>query len=110
MVEIIAVVRPVKTAATKQALLDIGYPAFTCIKVTGRGKKPVNASISGDSMLRTRLLAKRFFIIEVEDDAVQLVIDKLMEVNSTGSPGDGKIFVVPVSNAYSVRTGSDKFD
>lgn len=106
MVEIIAIVRPVKTAATKQALLEIGYGAFTCIKVTGRGKKPVNASISGDSVLRTKLLSKRFFVLEVEDDAVQTVIDKIIEVNSTGSPGDGKIFVVPVSNAYNVRTGT----
>lgn len=110
MVEIIAIVRPNKTAATKQALLEIGYPAFTCIKVTGRGKKPVNASIAGDSLLRTKLLAKRFFVIEAEDEAEKTVVEKLMEVNCTGAPGDGKIFVVPVDNSYSVRTGNKDSD
>ena len=41
MVEIIAIVRPNKTAETKQALLDIGKPGFTCVRVSGRGKQAV---------------------------------------------------------------------
>ena len=39
------------------------------------------------------------------DEAVKAVVDAVLEVNSTGTPGDGKIFVLPVEEVYRVRDG-----
>ena len=52
-----------------------------------------------------RLIAKRFFTLIVDDDKVKEVVDIIIETNQTGNPGDGKIFVMPICEAYTVRTG-----
>ena len=41
---------------------------------------------------------------------VQKIIDTIIKVNKTGNPGDGKIFVLPVAEAYRVRTGESGED
>jgi nitrogen regulatory protein PII 2 len=41
----------------------------------------------------------------VEDERAPDVIDAIIGANQSGKPGDGKIFVVPVRDAFRVRTG-----
>ena len=43
----------------------------------------------------------------VPDGKVKAVVDTIITVNQTGSPGDGKIFVQPMLDAVRVRTGED---
>ena len=76
MVEIIAIVRPNKTAETKQALLDIGKPGFTCVRVSGRGKQAVVRTFMDGSVITTGLNNKRMFIIPggmIECDLANMV-------------------------------------
>lgn len=120
MKEIMAIVRLNKVNATKNALADAGFPAFTCRKIMGRGKKaidlalvktiidseelpvsPIGEFISESS----RLIPKRYFTLMVPDDKVDELVQVIMEVNSTGNPGDGKIFVIPMMESYRVRDG-----
>jgi nitrogen regulatory protein PII 2 len=105
MVEIIAIVRPNKVAETKSALLDIGTPGFTCVRVSGRGKQAVQRTFMDGSVITTGLNNKRLFIVEAEDEDEEKIVTKLMEVNCTGNHGDGKIFTVNLEKSYSVRQG-----
>ena len=41
----------------------------------------------------------------VPDDLVDKAVMQLSEASRTGSPGDGKIFVLPVEDAVRIRTG-----
>jgi nitrogen regulatory protein PII 2 len=41
------------------------------------------------------------------DKQVQKIVDTIISINKTGKSGDGKIFVVPLLEAYRVRTGED---
>ncbi|MED5413788.1 MAG: P-II family nitrogen regulator, partial [Candidatus Latescibacterota bacterium] len=43
--------------------------------------------------------------IAVSDDTKQQAIDVVVEAARTGQVGDGKVFVVPVTEAVRVRTG-----
>ncbi len=104
MIEIYAIVRPNKASATKRALLDAGYPGFTCIKTYGRGRKSIEIKLPDGSAIQTTFVPKRLFIVLVPDEAELAVVKAIVEANSTGSPGDGKIFVVPVEKSYRVRT------
>ncbi|TLM97675.1 P-II family nitrogen regulator, partial [bacterium] len=52
-----------------------------------------------------RLIAKRMISLVVPDVSVPGVVKILIETNQTKSAGDGKIFVLPISDAYRVRTG-----
>jgi nitrogen regulatory protein PII 2 len=120
MKEVMAIVRQNKVNVTKEALADAGIPAFTCRKVLGRGKKLIDmtllrsivdagevpATAQGEYLSETnRLISKRVFTIVVEDKDVDLVVNTIMDVNSTGNPGDGKIFILPIAENYQVRNG-----
>lgn len=120
MKEVMAIVRQNKVNVTKEALASAGVPAFTCRKVLGRGKKLIDMNLlttivengelpldpTGEHLSETsRLIPKRVFTIVVKDEDVSMVIDTIVEVNSTGHPGDGKIFVLPIYENYQVRNG-----
>jgi nitrogen regulatory protein PII 2 len=120
MKELMAVVRSNKVGQTKNALAAAGFPGFTCVPCLGRGKKLMDPGVlklimesgelpltaAGESMTEaSRLIPKRLFSIVVEDERVGDCVDVLVAVNSTGHPGDGRIFVMPVQEAWSVRLG-----
>ena len=116
MQEIMAVIRMNKMNQTKKALADAGIPAFVAREGYGRGKGLVNQAVldgaaAGNeeaiALLGTkgRLYPKRIISIVVPDNQVKEAVDALMSVNKTGQAGDGKIFVMPVSDSIRVRTG-----
>jgi len=47
---------------------------------------------------------KKLLVIVVPDEKVDEVIETIIQVNRTGNYGDGKIFVMPVEEAITVRT------
>ena len=113
-------VRANMVAATKNALSKAGCPSFSCSKCLGRGKKGMDPATlrmvmesgelprtpAGESLTEVgRLIPKRLFNICVPDEKVEAVVKAIIEANSTGHPGDGKIFVMPVEESYVVRTG-----
>ena len=52
-----------------------------------------------------RLLPKRLISLIVQDDQVKKAVDIIINTNSKGNQGDGKIFVLPVAETIRVRTG-----
>ena len=120
MKEVMCVIRMNKVNQTKEALFEAGFPSVTFRKVFGRGKKSLDqamaqsfidagkkvpASYDESISEKGRLIPKRLITLIVSDDKVKTVVDTIMETNSTGSPGDGKIFVLPVEESYRVRDG-----
>jgi len=141
MREIMCFIRMNKVNDTKRALAEHGFPAFTCRKCLGRGKKSIDPQIlntvgldhllergkkSVDSQMldnviaagevpltpvgenlteSARLIAKRFFTLVVDDKDVKKAVEVVIAANQTGNPGDGKIFVLPIMETFSVRTG-----
>lgn len=120
MKEIVAVIRLNMIGKTKQALLAENFPSMTGYKVMGRGKAKVNFELiteeEAEGNVETslaeqlseghRLIPKRLIELVVHDEDVKKAVDIIISTNSTGHPGDGKIFVLPVSEAHQVRTGA----
>ena len=52
-----------------------------------------------------RLIPKRMISIIVPDKLVKKTVSTVIAVNRTGKPGDGKIFVLPISDVVRIRTG-----
>ena len=116
MKEVIAVVRINMMNQTKQALTDCGVDAFFAHEANGRGKGFINpqvlegveagyeeaAAILGE---KGKLYPKRLMTAVVEDSQVGCVVETIVNTNQTGKPGDGKVFVLPISDAVRVRTG-----
>lgn len=116
MKEIIAVVRMNMMNQTKKALTEAGIDAFFAHEAQGRGKGFVNpdvlkgaglgyeeaASLLGE---KGKLYPKRMVTVVTRDDLVDDVVQAITRANRTGKPGDGKIFVLPISDSVRVRTG-----
>jgi len=121
MKEIMALIRLNMIGPTKEALSKAGYPSFFCRKCLGRGKKSLDistlklvidsevqipASPYGEALTESaRLIPKRLFTLMVNDEDVKKAVDVIIRTNQTGNPGDGKIFILPISETYKVRTG-----
>ena len=115
MKEVIAVVRMNMMNKTKDALTEAGVNAFFAHEAQGRGLGFVNrklvqgteegyeeaASLLGE---KGKLYPKRMMSVVVTDDEVDDVVEAIITVNQTGKPGDGKIFVLPISDSVRVRT------
>ena len=116
MKEVMAVVRMNMMNKTKRALTDAGVSSMTAKDVLGRGKGLVDMQLLkgaeqgyeeavahlGQSQ---RLIPKRLLTMIVQDEMVDRIVKTIIKVNKTGKSGDGKVFVMPVSDSVSVRTG-----
>jgi len=117
MKQVIAILRMNMMNATKQALIEAGFPAFTARKVGGRGRGNVDLrGIAGaeadapEAIARLKddgpmLMPWRMMTLAVPDESVAKVIEAVIRVNHTGKRDDGKIFVLPIEEAVRVRTG-----
>jgi nitrogen regulatory protein P-II 1 len=48
--------------------------------------------------------------IVVEDDQVDMVVEKVISAARTGEIGDGKIFISPVERIVRIRTGETNIE
>ncbi len=107
MKEIVAIIRPNRYFATKRRLIINGFNAMSTKEVIGRGKQRVlfRAESNAKETVGIKFIAKRYLDIFARDADVEKIIRLLMDENSTGHPGDGKIFVLPAEEALRIRTG-----
>ncbi|MRG76468.1 MAG: P-II family nitrogen regulator [ANME-2 cluster archaeon] len=96
-----AIVRPAKEADVVESLEKAGFVSLTKMEVFGRGKQKGihTAEVEYDELPKTLLM------LVVEDEDKSKVIETIKESAYTGKYGDGKIFVSPTEEAYTVRTG-----
>ncbi|MDR2642278.1 MAG: P-II family nitrogen regulator [Planctomycetaceae bacterium] len=114
MKEVMAIIRIDKINKTKDALMSVGISSMHVKDVLGRGKGLVDMlRLDGAEKLWEekmeelgsvgRLIPKRKISIIVPDKLVQKVVKTIITTNQTGKSGDGKIFVMPVTNSIRVR-------
>ncbi|HEX3020331.1 MAG TPA: P-II family nitrogen regulator [Chitinispirillaceae bacterium] len=104
MVMIRSIIRPEKVDAVLAALMEAGYPAVTKVGVVGRGKQ--RGIKIGD--ITYDEIPKEMLITVVSDRDKDFVVKTVMKTARTGdkgSFGDGKIFVTPVIETYTVSSG-----
>ncbi|ELY46770.1 ammonium transporter [Natronorubrum sulfidifaciens] len=101
---ITAIVRPDRLGAIKQSLAEIGAPSLTVTNVSGRGSQPAKKGQWRGEEYTVDLHQKVKIECVVADIPADEVVDAIGTAANTGEPGDGKIFVIPVEDAYQVRT------
>ncbi|EPR42536.1 nitrogen regulatory protein P-II [Desulfovibrio sp. X2] len=99
-----AIVRPEKVDNVLAALMDAGFPAVTKYAVAGRGKQRgiKIGEVTYDEIPKVMLT------IVVDDKDKEFVIKTVMQTARSGEKGafgDGKIFVTPVEEMYTVSSG-----
>ncbi|MCY7407341.1 MAG: P-II family nitrogen regulator [Alkalinema sp. CAN_BIN05] len=105
MKKVEAIIRPFKLDEVKIALVNAGVVGMTVSEVRGFGRQKGQTERYRGSEYTVEFLQKLKIDIVVEDEQVDMVVDKIVTAARTGEIGDGKIFVSPVDNVIRIRTG-----
>ncbi|WP_340820380.1 P-II family nitrogen regulator [Methanolobus sp. WCC4] len=97
-----AIIRPEKVVDVVDALEKEDFVSLTKSDVFGRGKQRGihTADVQFNELPKTMLM------LVVEDADKDKVLEIIKASAHTGKYGDGKVFVNPVENAYTIRTGA----
>jgi len=105
-----AIIRPFKLDEVKIALVNAGIVGMTVSEVRGFGRQKGQTERYRGSEYTVEFLQKLKVEIVIEDDQVDMVVDKLRTAAKTGEIGDGKIFVSPVEQIVRIRTGEKNLE
>src|SRR3712207_8792298 len=68
-------------------------------------RPPRSTLVPGTTLFRSYLRPKVKIECVVAERDVQTIVDTVLKHGRTGAVGDGKVFVMPVDEAYRVRIG-----
>ena len=105
-----AIVRPNKVDDIKDALEQIGASGLTVTEVRGHGKQKGHTAMYRGQEYDVSLLPKMEIDVVVMDAMVADVVKAIIQAGRTGEIGDGRVFVLPVSQSFRIRTGEADVD
>ena len=99
MKEVIAIVKPFVAERVLEALKFAPLEACAVREVKGYGRQKCSLDQYGDSEYSLAFLPKVEIQLWVDDARVDEVVERIVAVARTGRMGDGKIFVLPATEA-----------
>jgi nitrogen regulatory protein PII len=105
-----AIVRPDKVDDVKTALGEIGVSGMTVSEVRGHGKQKGHTAIYRGQEYAVTLLPKMEIDVVVPDQLAEPVVAAIIKAARTGEIGDGRVFMIPVTRSYRIRTGEADAD
>lgn len=101
---ILAFIPPHRLDRVRRGLEHVdGFPGMTVSRAEGFGHEKLTESRQTRDQLEDFTPTARIECI-VQDDMIEEVLAAVTEATHTGSRGDGKIFVFPVSEGLRVKT------
>jgi nitrogen regulatory protein P-II 1 len=106
MKRIEAIVHSEKITELNEELKKIGNSGATIYDAKGRGhgEKPMVQSGRGTGKYTSEFSSRSCLSTVVDDGDVDKIVKAILDTVSTGSPGDGKIFVSTVDEAIDIGT------
>lgn len=102
---VMAVVKPSKLDAVREALTGIGIEGLTVSEVKGYGRQKGQKEIYRGAEYAVHFVPKVKLEVACDDDVADKAVETIAAAAQTGQIGDGKIFVYDVSKAVRIRTG-----
>jgi nitrogen regulatory protein PII len=110
---IIAIIQPSKLDSVKEALVKLGIQGMTVTGAKGFGRQKgrplafLGLLDMEGKPFKVDFVPKVRIEIVVNDDITDAVVDTIVATAKTGTIGDGKLFVIPVSRAVRIRTSEE---
>jgi nitrogen regulatory protein PII len=98
------IVREHKVDETTDALKQIDLSGVTVTMVQGSGRAANPTIVCMGQRYEPRYVPEMMIDVVVADHMVEDVVRVVMKTAHTGKRGDGRVFVVPVEEAYTIRT------
>jgi nitrogen regulatory protein PII len=102
---ITAIIKPFKLDDVRNAISDAGVKGVTVTEVRGFGRQRGHTEIYRGAEYAVEFLPKVKIEVAVESAQVETVVEAIMKTARTGKVGDGKIFVVDLTQVVRIRTG-----
>jgi nitrogen regulatory protein PII len=100
-----AIIRPNKVDDVKDALAKLNIAGMTVTEVRGHGKQKGHTAIYRGKEYNVSLLPKMEIEVVVPENLADDAIKAIIGAARTGEIGDGRVFVMPVTESYRIRTG-----
>ncbi len=102
-----AVIKPHKLDDVNAALKTAGVAGLTVLQAQGYGRQGGHTETYRGAEYKVDFVPKVCVQVVVDDEAVDTVVQTIVESAGTGKIGDGKIWVSPVSRLVRIRTGEE---
>ncbi|CAN5781981.1 nitrogen regulatory protein P-II [soil metagenome] len=102
---ITAIIKPFKLDDVKDALKGIGVVGLTVTEVRGFGRQGGHTETYRGTEYQIDFVPKVKLEIIVDDEIADAVVDAVLAAARTDKIGDGKIWVVPLTDLVRIRTG-----
>ena len=102
---VVAIIKPFNLEEVKDALAEIGIEGMTVTEVKGFGRQKGHTEIYRGSEYTVDFLPKVKIEAAVADEQVEKAIATISKAAQTGKIGDGKIFVLGLTDVIRIRTG-----
>lgn len=102
-----AVIKPFKLDDVKDALKEAGITGITVSEVRGFGRQGGHTETYRGAEYTIDFVPKVSLSIVVDDDQVDLVVDRIAAAARSDKIGDGKIWVTDVERVIRIRTGEE---
>ena len=104
MKKIEAIIKPHKLDDVKEALDKAGVHGMTVSEVKGYGRQKGHVEMYRGAEYQVVFKAKVKIEVVVTDAIAAQVVDAIRTSANSGAIGDGKIFVIDISEAVRIRT------
>ncbi|MGO9685496.1 MAG: P-II family nitrogen regulator [Beijerinckiaceae bacterium] len=102
---VMAIIKPFKLDDVRDALTAAGIHSMTVTEVKGYGRQKGHTEIYRGAEYAVNFLPKIKIEVAVPSDSTERVLEAILSGARTGEIGDGKIFVIPLDQAVTIRTG-----
>jgi nitrogen regulatory protein P-II 1 len=102
---IVGIIKPFKLDDVKDAIKELGVQGLTVSDVQGFGRQRGHTEVYRGAEYTIDFVPKVRIEILVDDGDVDRVVQHLLATARTGKIGDGKVWTVPIDDAWRIRTG-----
>ena len=102
---VMAIIKPFKLDAVREALTDLGIQGLTVSEAKGFGRQKGQTEIYRGAEYVIDFVPKVRLDLVVDDVQVDSVVEAIQQAAHSDKIGDGKIFVLEVAQAMGIRTG-----
>jgi nitrogen regulatory protein PII len=102
---LMAIIKPFKLDAVREALAEVGVQGMTVTEVRGFGRQKGHTELYRGAEYTVDLLPKIKLEVAVTPDLLDKAVEAIQKAAKTGQIGDGKIFVYDLNETVRIRTG-----
>ncbi len=107
---IMAIIKPFKLDAVREALLELGVEGLTVSEVKGYGRQKGHTEVYRGAEYEVHFVPKIKLEVALASELAERAVEAIANAANSGQIGDGKIFVYELSSVTRIRTGETGAD